>query len=149
MPKRFTGSAGPRLAVIFATAITLSNAFAAFPDRPMRMVVPFTPGGGTDLIARTLGAEMSRDLGQPVIIDNKPGTTSEPSPVFKGVPPVAVIGRLNSAARKAARAPEFARKIEAEGLAVSAGTPAELESHVPAEERRWSRVVKENGIKPE
>ncbi|WP_353235595.1 tripartite tricarboxylate transporter substrate-binding protein [Diaphorobacter ruginosibacter] len=63
--------------------------------------------------------------------------------------PAAVIGRLNSAARNAARAPEFARKIEGEGLAVSAGTPAELESHVQAEERRWSRVVKENGIKPE
>lgn len=45
----------------------------AFPSRPIRIVVPFTPGGGTDLVARTVAEGMSRDLGQPVIIDNKPG----------------------------------------------------------------------------
>ncbi|HEX4329263.1 MAG TPA: tripartite tricarboxylate transporter substrate binding protein [Burkholderiales bacterium] len=37
------------------------------------MVVPFPPGGGTDIIARTLGDRMAADLGQPVIIDNRPG----------------------------------------------------------------------------
>ncbi len=44
-----------------------------FPERPLRIVVPFSPGGGTDLIARTLGAGIGKVLGQPVIIDNKPG----------------------------------------------------------------------------
>ena len=48
-------------------------AVAAYPDKPIRLVVPFAPGGGTDLIARTLGAGMSNELGQQVIIDNKPG----------------------------------------------------------------------------
>src|SRR5690606_19401175 len=48
-------------------------AFAQFPERPIHLVVPFAPGGGTDLIARTLGAEMAKDLGQTVIIENKPG----------------------------------------------------------------------------
>ena len=48
-------------------------ALAAFPDKPVRIVVPFSPGGGTDLIARTMGVAMAQDLGQPVIIDNKPG----------------------------------------------------------------------------
>jgi len=46
---------------------------ADFPDRAIRIVVPFPPGGGTDLIARVLGDFMSKDLGQPVVIENKPG----------------------------------------------------------------------------
>jgi tripartite-type tricarboxylate transporter receptor subunit TctC len=60
-------------ALIVASALTSTTAFAAFPDKPVRLVVPFAPGGGTDLIARTLGAGMSAALGQQVIVENKPG----------------------------------------------------------------------------
>lgn len=58
---------------LFMAAAAPLPALAAFPDKPIRMVVPFAPGGGTDLVARTMGITMGADLGQPVIVDNKPG----------------------------------------------------------------------------
>lgn len=48
-------------------------ALAAYPERLVKIVVPFAPGGGTDVVARTLAQEMSGDLGVSVIIENKPG----------------------------------------------------------------------------
>jgi tripartite-type tricarboxylate transporter receptor subunit TctC len=49
------------------------KAWATYPDRIVRIVVPFAPGGGTDVIARTLAQEMAKDLGVSVIVENKPG----------------------------------------------------------------------------
>ena len=55
-----------------ALVMGLANA-QGFPIKPIKLVVPFAPGGGTDLIARTLAVEMSKNLGQSVIVENKPG----------------------------------------------------------------------------
>jgi len=65
---------GARLAAaaIFS-AVIAAPALAQFPEKAVRIIVPFAPGGGTDLIARTMGDAMSKDLGQTVIIENKPG----------------------------------------------------------------------------
>jgi tripartite-type tricarboxylate transporter receptor subunit TctC len=56
-----------------ALAAVLPSAVAGYPERIVKIVVPFAPGGGTDSVARTLAQEMARDLGQSVIIENKPG----------------------------------------------------------------------------
>jgi tripartite-type tricarboxylate transporter receptor subunit TctC len=58
--------------------IPLQNAVAQsaampYPSKPIRMVVPFTPGGSTDILARAIGVELTKAWGQPVIIDNVPG----------------------------------------------------------------------------
>jgi tripartite-type tricarboxylate transporter receptor subunit TctC len=53
--------------------LPLNRAFAAYPEKIVRIVVPFAPGGGTDVVARTLAQEMAKDLGGTVIVENKPG----------------------------------------------------------------------------
>lgn len=320
LPRR---AAAVRLSLfLVATVLTATAAMAEFPDKPIRLVVPFAPGGGTDLIARTLGLGMSRELGQTVVIENKPGagtiigtdlvakspadgytlvistfahavnpslmqklpydndkafapviligkgpnvlvvrtespfksvkdileaaranpgklnyasqgngtsahlagemfdnlakvqmkhipyrgagpaltdlmggqvdmifgtatavssgldsgrlralavTGAERSQVLKNIPTIAetipgyvmeswyglyapagtppeVITKLNAAARKAVATDDFRKKVEQEGLAISAGTPAELDTYVRAEEARWRKIVKENNI---
>lgn len=320
LPRR---AAAVRLSLfLVATALGATAAMAEFPDKPIRLVVPFAPGGGTDLIARTLGLGMSRELGQTVVIENKPGagtiigtdlvakspadgytlvistfahavnpslmqklpydndkafapviligkgpnvlvvrtespfrsvkdileaaranpgklnyasqgngtsahlagemfdnlakvqmkhipyrgagpaltdlmggqvdmifgtatavssgldsgrlralavTGAERSQVLKNIPTIAetipgyvmeswyglyapagtppeVITKLNAAARKAVATDDFRKKVEQEGLAISAGTPAELDTYVRAEEARWRKIVKENNI---
>ena len=60
-------------ATLVGFAAISTAAFAQYPDKPVKIVVPFAPGGGTDLIARMMGLGMAKELGQPVIIDNKPG----------------------------------------------------------------------------
>jgi tripartite-type tricarboxylate transporter receptor subunit TctC len=60
-------------ATLAFAALTAPPALAAFPDKPLRVIVPFAPGGGTDAITRSLGIGLSEALGQPVIVDNKPG----------------------------------------------------------------------------
>lgn len=66
-----------RRALVFAAALTAISAYAAYPDRPIKIVVPFAAGGGTDVWARLFAARLSVKLGQPVIVDNRPGANTQ------------------------------------------------------------------------
>jgi tripartite-type tricarboxylate transporter receptor subunit TctC len=74
---RMSSKAGLKIVAfaLAACALVLSAKAvrAAYPERIIKIVVPFAPGGGTDVIARTLGQEIARELGVSVIIENKPG----------------------------------------------------------------------------
>jgi tripartite-type tricarboxylate transporter receptor subunit TctC len=60
-------------AALSLAVISTNAAKALYPERTVRLVVPFAPGGGTDVVARTLAQEMARDLGVSVVIENRPG----------------------------------------------------------------------------
>jgi tripartite-type tricarboxylate transporter receptor subunit TctC len=62
------------LGLALAMSATVS-AFAAYPDKPVTMVVPFPPGGSTDTIARVIGQKLSEKFNQTFVIDNKAGAT--------------------------------------------------------------------------
>lgn len=63
------------LAGLFMAVPGMAATASDYPQRPVTIVVPYTPGTGIDLIARTMSPKLSDKLGQPVIVDNKPGAS--------------------------------------------------------------------------
>jgi len=60
--------------ILLACVFAVGNATAqTWPNKPVRVIVTFSPGGSSDIVARLIGAPLQAELGQPVIIDNKPG----------------------------------------------------------------------------
>jgi tripartite-type tricarboxylate transporter receptor subunit TctC len=62
-----------RLAAASGLAASLPRVSVAYPDRPIRLIVAFVPGGATDTLARQISEDLKAALGQPVIIENRPG----------------------------------------------------------------------------
>src|SRR5215813_7331014 len=73
-----SGAAACALSValaLFPAAAALAQTAASYPERPITLVVPFSPGTGIDIIARAIGPKLNQKWGQPVIVDNRPGAS--------------------------------------------------------------------------
>ena len=63
----------PLFAVVCALTIAVPALAQDYPNKPIRIIVPFGPGGGGDIVGRIFGQVLQDKLGQPVVIENKPG----------------------------------------------------------------------------
>jgi tripartite-type tricarboxylate transporter receptor subunit TctC len=75
-----------RLLVAVLLLLAAGAAAQDFPSKPLRLVVPFPPGGPLDISGRLVGQHLSERWGQPVVIENKPGSTIGPELVVKSAP---------------------------------------------------------------
>jgi tripartite-type tricarboxylate transporter receptor subunit TctC len=73
-------------AALLSLALAAAAVAQEFPSRPVRLVVPFPPGGPLDISGRLIGKELQDRWGQPVVVENKPGSTIGPEYVVKSAP---------------------------------------------------------------
>ncbi len=67
----------PRTALVFGACLIASCAFAqTYPNKPIRLIVPFAAGGGSDFVGRLIGQKLTEQMGQTVVVDNRPGAAS-------------------------------------------------------------------------
>ena len=119
-----------------------SAANDAYPSRPVRLLVGFSAGGAVDNVARQLGHGMSQKLGQPIVIENKPGATGT-------IAADAVVNRLQEDIRKTLADAATKTKLEAQGLTVMGNSSDQFRAYMKTETVKWAKLVESAQIKPE
>ena len=108
-----------RMLAAFALMALVGSTFAqqAYPIRPIRLIAPFAPGGGTDLVSRLVAQKLTESFGQTVIVDNRPGGNTmigtdlvAKSPPDGYTPPVISTARARPSMRRQWRRPAGMRR---------------------------------------
>jgi tripartite-type tricarboxylate transporter receptor subunit TctC len=115
------------LALFVAIVLCAGGAVAQerYPQKPLRIVVPFAPGGSTDIIARLIGERLSGALGQPVVIENRPGAAGNIGAeiVARSAPDGYTLLMATTGVMSIDNALYKNMSFDWSGIAVAAGTP--------------------------
>ena len=149
------------LALPAALATHVSAQTNLYPNKPVKIIVPFAPGGGSDFIARLLSQRLIEKLGQPVIVDNK--LPDVPTVIESGYPdysvtnwhgvvapkglPRDILLKLNAAINDSLNASGMEAGMASDGLSPAVGTPEEFGALLAAEVTRWGALVKQRNMR--
>lgn len=153
-------------AVLVFVAYGLGTAAFAqgnYPTRPIRMIVPFPPGGGTDILSRLVANKLTETLGWQIVVDNRAGAggnigldagakaTPDGYTMVMGQTSNLTINpsRLGTEITRVLEAPEVRERMAANGGATIKPGPAAFDAQLKSELAKWSRIIKEAGVKIE
>ena len=149
---------GP-LPVAIAAALLLAGAaqaqsrlpreLANYPAKALRFVVPSSPGGGADVLARSIGPRMAEVLGKPVVIENRSGAGSIIGYELAAQAPDVIVRKLNADIVRILRQPETNSQLENLGFDVFGTTPEQFTAFAQSDMAKWARELKAAGIKPQ
>ena len=155
------GLAGGRCNALMLAALGLAAvaghaapSFAAdYPARPIKLVVPFPPGGGTDMLSRTLGNELSQALHTPVVVESKPGAATNIATAYVASQPAdgytLLTGTVSFAANSALYKNLPYRPEQLLPLALLANSPSILAVRADAKFQNAKQLVAEGRARPD
>ena len=129
------------VAAAFALLLPQLAQAQAWPQRPVRVVVPFPPGGTTDIQARIISERLASALGQQFVADNRPGAG--------GAIAAEIVERIAQEVARAVREPAMIERLNSMGVTPVGNTPAEFAELIRSEMPLWRAAVDAAGIKQE
>jgi tripartite-type tricarboxylate transporter receptor subunit TctC len=133
----------------FACAVFASASSHAqdYPSHPVRVIVPFSPGGAVDGPIRVIAQEMSKRLGQSVVIENRPGAGATMGLLAPKGTLASIVDRLQREVAAALATSEVQNYMAGASIEAVGSTAAEFAAFYQSERDRWAKIIRETGAK--